>query len=41
VGKPEHASALREAMEDEDPEVAAVALEALEELCLRHDITVR
>ncbi|HEY75587.1 MAG TPA: HEAT repeat domain-containing protein [Thermoflexia bacterium] len=41
VGKPEHASALREAMEDEDPEVAAVALEALEELCLRHDIMVR
>lgn len=41
AGKPEHASALREAMEDDDPEVAAVALEALEELCRRYDITVR
>ena len=40
AGRAEHASVLRETVEDEDHEVAAVALEALEELCRRWDITV-
>lgn len=38
VGGPEHVAVLRRLLEDEDPEVAAVALEALAELARRHDL---
>jgi HEAT repeat protein len=41
VGRPEHVQALRGALEDESPEVAAAALEALDELGPRHGIVIR
>jgi len=40
VGQPEHLPALRQALEDEDPDVASAALEALEEVCRRYGVTV-
>jgi len=41
AGRPEHVPVLRRAMKEENPEIAAAALEALEELCHRHGITVQ
>lgn len=41
VGRPEHASALRQAMGDPNPEVAQIASWALEEVARRHDILVQ
>lgn len=38
AGGPEHMHVLQEAMEDEEPNVASAALDALEELCRRHGI---
>lgn len=40
VGRPEHMDALRRALNDPDPEVAAVALWALKELSARYGISV-
>ena len=41
VGSPDQVLGLRQIAEDEDPQVAAAALEALEELCRRHAVTVK
>lgn len=41
VGRPEHAPALRRAMDDPDREVAQVASWALEELARRHDLFIQ
>ncbi len=40
TGRPEHVDALRQALRDPDPEVAAVALQALEELSARYGLSV-
>ncbi len=40
MGRPEHVNALRQALRDPDPEVAAVALQALEELSARYGLSV-
>ena len=41
IGRPEDAAPLRQAMADPDPDVAQVALEALEELAHRHGLMVQ
>ncbi len=41
VGRPEHAAALRQAVDDPEPEVAQMALWALEELSSRYDLYVQ
>lgn len=41
AGRPEHVTALWQALSDPDPEVARAALWALEELSCRHDLLVR
>jgi HEAT repeat protein len=41
LGSPDQVLGLRQIAEDEDPKVASAALEALEELCRRHAVTVK
>lgn len=40
VGRPEHADALRRLLNDPDPEVAVIALRALEELSARYGLSI-
>jgi len=40
VGRPEHADALRRALNDPEPDVARTALRALEELSARYGLNI-